>query len=74
MSALANVEPKEVFRFFEEISQIPRGSGNTRKISDYLVKFAQERGLECYRDDLCNVITFLLVKSPITYHQKDKRK
>ena len=56
MSALANVEPKEVFHFFEEISQIPRGSGNTRKISDYLVKFAQERGLECYRDDLCNVI------------------
>lgn len=56
MSALTNIEPKEVFAFFEEISQIPRGSGNTKKISNYLVKFAQDRGLECYQDDLNNVV------------------
>ncbi len=56
MSALAEVEPKEVFSFFEEISQIPRGSGNTKKISNYLVDFARERNLECYQDALNNVI------------------
>lgn len=56
MSALEKIEPREVFRFFEEISQIPRGSGNTKKVSDYLVKFAQDRGLECYQDRLNNVI------------------
>ncbi|MBR6477631.1 MAG: aminoacyl-histidine dipeptidase [Lachnospiraceae bacterium] len=56
MSALSNIEPKEVFAFFEEISQIPRGSGNTKKISNYLVKFAQDRGLECYQDDLNNIV------------------
>ena len=30
-----------VFRFFEEIAQIPHGSGETGKIADYLVNFAK---------------------------------
>ena len=28
MGNLQELEPKEVFRYFEEISRIPRGSGN----------------------------------------------
>ena len=56
MSALANLEPKEVFHFFEEISQIPRGSGNIKRISDYLVNFSRERNLVYYQDKLGNVI------------------
>ena len=39
---LENLEPKSVFSFFEEIDQIPRGSGNTQKISDYLAEFAKK--------------------------------
>jgi len=46
----------EVLRFFEEISAIPRGSGNTKAIADHLVKFASERGLEYHRDESDNVI------------------
>ncbi len=46
----------KVFEFFNEISAIPRGSGNTDAVSDYCVKFAQERGLEVIRDSLGNVI------------------
>lgn len=53
---LSNIEPKEVFRFFEEISAIPRGSGNTDAIAEYCVDFAKERGLEYRRDDMNNVI------------------
>lgn len=56
MSVLENLEPKSVFRFFEEISAIPHGSRNTRAISDYLVDFAKQRGLEHYQDELNNVI------------------
>ncbi len=56
MSELINLEPKEVFKYFEEISRIPRGSGNTKAVSDYCVAFAKERGLECYQDSLNNVI------------------
>ncbi len=56
MSVLTNIEPKEVFHFFEEISQIPRGSYNTKGISDYCVNFAKERNLEVYQDEWNNVI------------------
>ena len=47
---MLNLEPKKVFDYFEEISQIPRGSGNEKAISDYLVKFAKDRGLEVVQD------------------------
>lgn len=54
--ALENCEPKRVFHYFEEISKIPRGSGNTAEISNYLVQFAKEHELEHIQDELGNVI------------------
>lgn len=48
--------PEKLFHFFEEISAIPRGSGNEKGISDYLVKFAEERGLWVHQDEALNVI------------------
>ena len=56
MSILGHLEPANVFRFFEEICNIPHGSGNIDKISDYLVDFAKERNLEYYQDEIKNVI------------------
>lgn len=56
MGVLSNLEPKSVFHFFEEITRIPHGSGNVDKISDYLVKFAEERNIYCIQDELKNVI------------------
>ena len=47
---------ERIFRFFEEISEIPHGSGNTRMIADYLVKFAKDRSLEYMRDEYDNVV------------------
>ena len=44
MGVLANYEPKEVFKYFEEICSIPHGSGNTDAIAEYLVKFATDHG------------------------------
>ena len=32
MAVLAQLEPKAVFHYFEEICQIPHGSGNTKAI------------------------------------------
>ncbi|MBO6119966.1 MAG: beta-Ala-His dipeptidase [Lachnospiraceae bacterium] len=51
-----NLEPKKVFEYFAEISDIPRGSGNTDKITDYLVNFAISNSLEYKKDDFNNVI------------------
>lgn len=56
MRILENLEPGDVFHYFEEICQIPHGSGNTRQISDYLKAFATEHGLYCRQDELNNII------------------
>ena len=53
-----NYQPKKVFNYFEEISAIPRGSGNEKGIADYICAFAEKRGLEYYRDGLHNVAVF----------------
>ena len=56
MAILENLEPKKVFEFFEQLSAIPRGSYNTKAVSDYLADFARQRKLEYYQDELNNVI------------------
>ena len=48
--------PKGLFERFEDICAIPHGSGNERKIADYVVKFASERGHYAYRDASNNVL------------------
>ena len=56
MRVLENLEPKSVFRYFEDICNIPHGSGNMEKISDFCINFAKEHGLDCFQDDMKNVI------------------
>ena len=56
MRVLDQLEPKRVFSFFEDLCAIPHGSGNTKAISDYCVKFAHDRGLEVHQDSLNNVV------------------
>jgi dipeptidase D len=56
MAVLEKLEPGNVFRFFEELCSMPHGSGNTKIVSDWLARFAVERGLEHYQDELNNVI------------------
>ncbi|USF29716.1 aminoacyl-histidine dipeptidase [Clostridium sp. MD294] len=53
---LEQLEPKSVFQFFEEICNIPHGSKNEKKISDYIVHFAEKRGLYCKQDKANNVL------------------
>ncbi|MBQ7445208.1 MAG: aminoacyl-histidine dipeptidase [Clostridia bacterium] len=53
---LAGLRPEKVFEFFELLSSVPHGSGNTGPISDICVEFARERGLEYVKDDVNNVI------------------
>lgn len=53
---LSNLKPSEVFKYFEEITRIPRGSGNEKAISDYLAAFAKEHNLEVIQDEALNII------------------
>ncbi|MBO5898925.1 MAG: beta-Ala-His dipeptidase, partial [Clostridia bacterium] len=61
-------EPKQVFEFFEQISAIPRGSGNEQGIADYLERFARERGLDYVRDANNN----LLIKKHATQGRENE--
>ena len=47
-----------VFKYFEELSAIPRGSGNMQKIANYCVDFAQKIGLKYISDGFNNVVIF----------------
>ncbi|MCM1092139.1 MAG: aminoacyl-histidine dipeptidase [Butyrivibrio sp.] len=58
MGVLSDLEPRKVFYYFEELTKIPHGSGNVGRISDYLVAFAKEHGLEVIQDAVKNVIIF----------------
>ena len=56
MGILSDLEPKGVFRYFEEISNIPRGSYHEKEISDYLVSYAKAHELQYWQDSLYNVV------------------
>jgi dipeptidase D len=53
---LKDIKPVEVLKYFEELSQIPRGSGNEKGVSNYLVAFAEQYNLEVIQDSALNVI------------------
>ncbi len=53
---LNELDYKGIFKYFAQISEIPRGSGNEKAISDYLVSFAKEHQLEHIQDEAYNVI------------------
>ena len=67
---LAGLEPASVFGYFEEICSMPHGSGNTKLISDYLVKFAREQGLEYIQDELNDVIRQFSIGWDVTRNSK----
>jgi dipeptidase D len=52
---IKGIRNERPFYYFEEISKIPRGSGNEGEIASYIENFARERGLFCYRDEWNNV-------------------
>ena len=49
------LEPRRVLELFEEISAIPRGSGNEEAVAKMIEKFASDRGCYCLRDGRNNV-------------------
>ncbi len=58
MRKLIGLKPEKVFHFFEEISSIPRGSGDMEKISRYCADFAEKRELKYIKDDADNIVIF----------------
>ena len=58
MGVLSGINNERFFDYFEDLTKIPRGSGNEQRVSDYLVKFAASHGFEYIRDEMNNVIIY----------------
>ncbi len=51
-----NLEPNKIWKYFFEISSIPRQSKHEEKIITYLENFAEERGLKHKKDSAGNIV------------------
>ena len=74
LQELKDLNAFEAFKYFKEMNEIPRGSGNEKAISDWLVNFAKEHNLQVIQDEALNVIikkpgTKGYEKAPITILQ-----
>jgi len=56
MPSIENLEPKLVWKHFDEIRKIPRCSKHEEKIRDYIVNFAKKQGLKAKVDAVGNVV------------------
>ncbi len=52
------LEPKEVLKWFDALSCIPRGSGDLGKVSDAVAAWLRDMGLRAEKDAWCNVKGF----------------
>lgn len=53
---ITDLEPKVVWKYFDEITRIPRPSRKEQKIAAYLIGFARKNGLEHKQDEVGNVL------------------
>lgn len=56
---LTGIAPQNVWKYFYEISQIPRNSGDKQRITDYLMDFCKKHGLKAHRDEAMNVVALV---------------
>ncbi|HUT00002.1 MAG TPA: aminoacyl-histidine dipeptidase [Candidatus Thermoplasmatota archaeon] len=56
MPNIENLEPKLVWKHFDEIRKIPRCSKHEEKIRDYIVNFAKKQGLKIKVDAVGNIV------------------
>ena len=56
MSKLADLQPQNIWGFFDEILQIPRASKKEQKIIAYIDNFAKQNNLEHIKDSAGNIL------------------
>ena len=66
---IMNLEPKEIWSHFYDLTQVPRPSKHEDKIQDFMMKFGQDLGLETIKDEIGNVI----IRKPATAGMEDRQ-
>ncbi|MEA3446416.1 MAG: aminoacyl-histidine dipeptidase [Bacteroidota bacterium] len=66
---IVNLEPKELWKHFNSLLQIPRPSKHEDMIQDFMVGFGNKLGLETIKDEIGNVI----IKKPATAGMENRK-
>lgn len=53
---MLNLKPEVLWKYFEEISKIPRGSGNEEKVGQFVLDTAKNFGLKAKKDKVRNIL------------------
>ena len=56
MSTILDLAPQGVWKNFHALTQIPRPSGHCEQVSDFLINFGKNLGLESFIDNAGNVV------------------
>ena len=56
MAEIKNLNPVEIWRNFDKLTQVPRPSGHLEKIQAYLLNWAKEAGVEAFQDPAGNIV------------------
>jgi dipeptidase D len=53
---ILDLKPQNVWRCFHALTQIPRPSGHTKQVAEFLVDFGKKNGAEAFIDNAGNVV------------------
>ncbi len=56
MEEIKNLKPECIWRNFYALTQIPRPSGHSEKIQQFLLDFAKKNGVEAFKDSAGNIV------------------
>lgn len=56
MSEVRNLEPKEIWNFFEDLNAVPRASKKEERVIQFMLDFGNSLGLEVKKDEVGNVL------------------
>lgn len=69
MNDIRNLEPRQLWNYFHDITQIPRPSGKEKKVAEYIVAFGKKHNLETLVDKVGNVI----IRKPATRGMENRK-
>ncbi len=69
MSEIANLQPKEIWKNFDLLTQVPRPSGHLEKVQAFLLDWAKEKGVAAFKDEAGNII----MRKPASPGMEDRK-
>jgi dipeptidase D len=69
MNDIRKLEPKQLWNYFHEITQIPRPSKKEKRIVEYMKEFGKKHNLETIEDKVGNVI----IRKPATKGMENRK-